>query len=908
MVIAKGVVLGPYEILSHLGAGGMGEVWRARDRRIGREVAIKILRESFAPGDDRLQRFEQEARAAGGLNHPGLVTIYDVGTTDGSPYIVMELLEGQTLRDVIDDAQPAPLPIAKAIDYAIQITSALAVAHGKGIIHRDLKPENLVVMSDRRVKILDFGLAKLAADSIDPGGVRRTAKHLTETGIVVGTPGYMSPEQARAAPLDHRTDIFSLGSVMYEMISGRPAFERSSAIETMYAVLNEEPPPIDNPKVSAALEAAVRHCLEKDPLQRFQSARDLAFHLQSLPELHRNATASHVSVPRRRRLSYRVGLIVLPLLAALAAGGLVLRGLNGSAETPRRMYRQLTSAEGLEILPTLAPDGKSFAYVSSQSGNRDIYIQRVDGHSAINVTAESSTDDAEPAFSPDGSQIAYRSERSGGGIFLMGVSGESPRRLTDFGHNPAWSPDGTQLVFATEPIELRPYSRARTSELWIVDVRTGARRPLVQRQKGGPDFGRDSDGVQPNWSPHGKRIAFWGISSLSAQRDIWTIDPNAPQPKTTVVRVTSDAALQWNPVWSPDGKYLYYGSDTDGTLNLWRIPMDEESGSPTGTPEPVALPASLTGNFTFARSGELAYVSVTSSYRVLAMPFDVNAGTIGSTRPIFGGSQEIAEFEPSPDGRVIAYTAYSGTQEDIFVADADGMRIRQLTNDAARDRSVEWTRDGKTLYFYSNREQDAWWIWSINADGSDLTQISNAAEARRFGMRNLYSPVPSPDGRTLLVQSDRQTCALLHLDRPVGQRLEPLPVYLVAAKWSPDGQYIAARDQSALIAQIATPSAVPGAIMLYSLRTRQVEKLSDSGSSPQWTPDGKKVVYFERQDVRIVDLESHTTRIVPFTALPGDQIDLRGTASARLSRDGTTLYVREAIQQGDIWIAALSRE
>src|SRR4051794_23196400 len=212
MSIAKGTALGPYEIVAHIGSGGMGEIWRARDKRIGRDVAVKVL-PALAGGEDQIRRFEQEARAAGALNHPGLVTIYDVGVTDGAPYIVMELLEGETLREALGDITGAPLPLRKALDYAIQIASALAVAHEKGIIHRDLKPENIFVTNERRVKILDFGLAKLAPEATDARD--QTGRHLTSTGMVVGTPGYMSPEQVRAKPLDYRTDIFALGSVLY---------------------------------------------------------------------------------------------------------------------------------------------------------------------------------------------------------------------------------------------------------------------------------------------------------------------------------------------------------------------------------------------------------------------------------------------------------------------------------------------------------------------------------------------------------------------------------------------------------------------------------------------------------------------------------------------------------------------
>ncbi|HJQ38226.1 MAG TPA: protein kinase [Thermoanaerobaculia bacterium] len=897
MLITKGTSLGPYEVVAPLGAGGMGEVWRARDRRIGRHVAIKVLGEEFAPGDERLLRFEQEARAAGGLNHPGLVTIFDVGNVDGAPYIVMELLEGQSLRDALGDLEPVALPVRRAVEYAIQIASALAVAHEKGIIHRDLKPENLFVTPDRRVKILDFGLAKLAAGTKDGEEKNVTSKRLTSAGIAIGTPAYMSPEQVRADPIDHRTDIFSVGSLLYEMISGKPAFERFSAVETMHAVLLDEPESLETlvPTASQALVATVAHCLEKDPRDRFQSAHDLAFQLRTLPEVGRGTTAHHEPVKGKRWWAVpRAAMFALAGLALAGAGGVgfALFGMRQSGAHESRTFRQLTTADGMELFPTLAPDGKSFAYVSAQTGNRDIYVQRVDGHEPINITADWQEDDSEPAFSPDGSQLVFRSEREGGGLFVMGVTGESPRRLTNIGHNPAWSPDGTQIVFGTEPIEVRPDSRARTSELWVADVQSGARRPLAQLGKGGPDFGWRSDGVQPSWSPNGKRIAFWGLSSLSTQRDLWTIDPHAAEPKKSVVRVTSDAALQWNPVWSPDGKYLYYGSDTDGTLNLWRVAMDEDSGSPVAPPEPVPLPAHAAGHFTFAKSGEIAFVAVvTGSDRVLAMPFNATAQTLGPLRQLIGGSQHIRSFDPSPDGKSIAFVSRLGSQEDIFIADTDGMRIRQVTNDAARDRGVQWGADGKTLYFNSDRDSNAWWIWRINADGSGLTRISDEGEAKRLGMPNLVTPVPAPDGKTLLVETDGMS-ALLHLDRPVGQRLEKLPVFLSAARWSPDGQFIAARDRTGLVASI----------LLYSVRTRKVEKLADNGSSPHWTPDGRKIVYFDRSNVRILDLQSRAVTTVPFRQLPGEQLDLRSTW-VRLSPDGQTLYVRSTSEQSNIWLA-----
>ncbi len=886
MNIAKGAFIGPYQVLGHLGSGGMGEVWRARDPRIGRDVAVKILPAPLGFDDDYVQRFEQEARAAGALNHPGLITIFDVGKAERSPYIVMELLEGGTLREMMGEDDSAPIPVRKTIAYAVQIASALAVAHEKGIIHRDLKPENLFITQDGRVKILDFGLAKLAQEATDTNGKHRTARHLTATGIAIGTPGYMSPEQARALPLDHRTDIFSLGSVLYEMLSGKPAFDGFSAVETMHAVLADEPPPLTaiDPQISPAIEAIVSHCMEKNPSERFQSARDLAFQLRMLPEMQTKTLSGVGRLTAgespwhsfRRWVAASVGAV-----AVLAATGFALTRIGrGETTTGAREFRQLTFADGVEMFPTLAPDGKSFAYAASTSGNGDIYVQRVDGRIAIDITADSPDDDSEPAFSPDGDRIAFRSERDGGGIFVMGVTGESVRRLTDQGHNPAWSPDGTQIVYSTSPVALRPHIRHTYGRLWVVDARTGATRALVLPGVGGPDFGGNSDAVQPSWSPHGHRIAFWH-SSPDGHR-IFTIDPRAPRPKETIVAVASDSKrMLWNPVWSPDGQYLYYGSDRDGTLNLWRVAMEETSGKPLGDPEPVSLPGSVSGNFAVSPQGQIAFTTLSRTYRILAIPFDERSAATGMPLPLFGGSQEIMSFAPSPDGKSIAFTT-GGAQEDVFVVNSDGTRMRQLTNDPARDRDLGWSPDGKVLYFNSNRT-GSYHIWSIHADGSALTRVTDDGDYQRRGVTNTYAPVASPDGRMLAVQTQARQ-ALVHLDRPAAQRLELLDLRLGMARWSPDRQRLIGDSGRSIV--------------LYSLPGRRAETIrAGGGSCPQWSHDGRSILFFDKGRIGIFDLESRRETMTPF---PRSDIQLDFTSI--LSRDGATLYARQTIEQGDIWL------
>jgi len=892
MNITRGTMIGPYEVLAHIGAGGMGDVWRARDKRIGRDVAIKVLPEAYAPGDERLRRFEQEARAAGALNHPGLVTIFDVGTIESSPYIVMELLDGETLRDAIGDVRPVPLSLRKTIDYGIQIASALAVAHEKGIIHRDLKPENVVITSEGRVKILDFGLAKLAQEAHDDRD--KTGKHLTSTGMVVGTPGYMSPEQVRAKPLDHRTDIFSLGAVLYEMLSGKRAFDRESAVETMTSILNDEPAPLASliPNVPLALAAIVQHCMEKNPRERFQSARDLAFQLRLLPDFQNSVTDSlralsgAAPAPMKRRLAYRAAVAAVAVLALAAAGFTIYRNRSAAPLGPRN-FKQLTFAEGLAMLPALSPDGKMFAFVSAQAGNRDIYLQRVDGRIPSNLTADSPVADSEPAFSPDGSHIAFRSEREGGGIFEMGVAGESVRRITDIGHNPSWDPEGKRIVVSTAPIDLQPGIHPLRGDLWIVDTRTGVKRHLFVAAK----RRQDPDGLQPSWSPHGHRIAFWGVGG-TGERNIWTIDPDAKEPEKTLVQITHDTSINWNPVWSADGRYLYFGSNRDGTMNLWRIAMNEKTGEPTGAPESLALPASFTGDFAVSHDGQMVFASVTRLERLLALPFDPQTCKVGEARTLFGGTDHIASFAPSLDGKSMAFAA-GMTQENLFRANMDGTRLRQLTSDSARSRGITWSADDTTIYFFSNRE-GTYQIWSVRADGSGLTRITDQHDSRGG---SLYVTDVSPDGRTLGAQTDPQFGALVHLDRPPGQRVEVLDPTVSRAirtpRWAPDGE---------LLAGVSEPNdAVDSPIAVYSMRTRKLEFLT-RGRALRWLPDSRHLVFLQGQDIAVVDIASRRVITAPLTVPRG--VDLN---NFRLSNDGTSIYVRQNVEQGDIWIASFEK-
>jgi serine/threonine protein kinase len=439
--------VGPYEILTLVGAGGMGEVYRAHDPRLNRTIAIKILPESFARDERRLRRFEQEARALAALNHPNIVGIYDVGSHEGKPYLVTEFLTGETLRERLNRAV---IPIRKAISYAEGIAEALSAAHAKGIIHRDLKPENIFVTSTGTVKVLDFGLARSAGVPIVPGDETPTiaVTPQTEPGVVMGTVGYMSPEQVRGQPVDQRSDIFSFGAVLYELITGKRAFHGASSIETMNAILKEEPPEIvpDRPDVSPAMERILRHCLEKEPERRFESARDLAFALASISDIS-SSHVRHAEQPRRLRWTKMAVAIaaISTLIAAFVSGWYVRRA-------PEAHFRKLTFQRGFVRSARFAPDRKTVLYGATWSG------QPPEVYSTISGSQESrsmgiANAELQAVSSRGEMAVLLHPGLDENGFLQVGTlarasmsSGTTPREIAESISAADWSPDGNELA------------------------------------------------------------------------------------------------------------------------------------------------------------------------------------------------------------------------------------------------------------------------------------------------------------------------------------------------------------------------------------------------------------------------------------------------------------------------------
>ena len=524
--------IGPYKILSLLGAGGMGEVYLAEDARLNRRVALKLLPAGFTKDPERVRRFEREARAASALNHPNIVTIHDIGESDNTHFIATEFVEGRTLRRLIADGD---LKTEEMLNVAAQIAEALAAAHAAGIIHRDIKPENIMLRPDGYAKVLDFGIAKLTERTSSSPTTRRDLSEAaqTETGAVLGTIAYMSPEQSLGQKLDQRTDVFSLGVILYEMLTGEHPFRGATNAATFDRILNHDPPTpnIRDAEAAPELTRVVCRALEKDRELRHQTASDLRAELKRLqraldssPSVSGKFMAgARLSRPARSLSGRTAGLALASLVVLVAAIGVyfALRRTaspkweaTAAAPAANINFTQLTDQPGQELSPSLAPDGKAVIYAARASDDWDIYWQRVGGRNPRNLTEDSPADDTHPALSPDGEHIAFRSEREKGGIFVMGATGESVRRLTDFGFYPTWSPDGREVAVSTEGFTDPNVRGLGPSMVWIINVTTGEKRQLTDAKTG--------DAAQPAWSPSGARIAYWG-KHKGGQRDIWTI-------------------------------------------------------------------------------------------------------------------------------------------------------------------------------------------------------------------------------------------------------------------------------------------------------------------------------------------------------------------------------------------------
>ena len=897
----EGKQIGHYRMLSRIGRGGMGEVFLAQDTRLNRKVALKLLRTDLSGNEDRLRRFQQEAQAASALNHPNILTIHEIGQHSSLVYIATEYVEGETLRQYMTGA---PLTLGHALDVVIQVASALAAAHQTGIIHRDIKPENIMVRADGYVKVLDFGLAKLTETKASETAAPTLPKVETQPGIVMGTVSYMSPEQTRGLTVDARTDIWSLGVMLYEMVARHQPFDAETASDVMALILQREPLPLSHylSEVPGELERIIKKALRKDREERYQTAKDLLIDLRSFrKELEREAemqrslppgsagsmskgqsasapaqypSSAEYIVSEIKQHKRGVVLILALLVIAVVSGSYVIfRRFSSPKNIANTTFTQLTDQPGPEYFPSLSPDGKSFVYASYASGNWDIYFQRVGGRNPINLTKDSSADDTQPAISPDGERIAFRSEREGGGIFVMGATGENVKRLSDFGYDPTWSPNGKEIACADEG-PINPSIRNNpNSRVWSVNIDTGEKRQVTKE-----------DSIQPNWSPHGYRIAYGGRRNTT-QRDIWTIPAGGGE----AVEVTNDAAVEGNPVWSPDGKYLYFASDRAGSMNLWRVPIDEQAGRLLGPPEPLTTPSSYSVQLSFSRNGaRVAYAQIARSANLKRIDFDPEKEAVtGQGEWVTQGSRFASLPNVSGDGEWLVFDSQGAKQDDLFVVRRDGTNLRQLTDDIYKDRAPRWSPDAKRIAFFSDRS-GKWEIWIINSDGSGLKQLT-------YTTGTTTNPLWSPDGSRIAYRNPEGSPSIIAVDKAwTEQSPQVLPPNRdfdrwAVFSWSADGRKIAGTKQ------LFGPQ---NGILIYDLESQHYEKLADFGGQPVWLSDGRRLLFPNQGKLYVIDSHSKKTHEI-FSVTPNIFQGLT------LTRDDRLIYLSVVTTESDIWLMNL---
>jgi Tol biopolymer transport system component len=854
MALMSGTKLGPYEIQSPVGAGGMGEVYRARDPRLGRDVAIKVLPVSFTLDTDRLRRFEQEARAVAALNHPNILAIYDVGEANGAPYVVSEMLEGETLRDRL---RSGALSSRKAIDYGLQIARGLAAAHEKGIVHRDLKPENLFITADSRVKILDFGLAKLTRpEEGQPSGEAPTVQVATDAGLVMGTVGYMSPEQVRGKAADPRSDLFSFGAILYEMLSGKRAFLGDTPADTMSAILKEDPPELSERarSVPPGLERIVHHCLEKNPAERFQSAHDIAFDLQLLSgQTPSAARTAAISTGNLRRWSLRIA-VTAAILAALLVG--YFAGARSAGMPPK--FRQLTFQRGSVQSAAFAPDGQTVIYSAMWNGKPtpEMFSTRIGDL----LSRPLQLDDSQVVdISSSGEMAILEHWRSVTGwtgramLARMAISGGAPREILDDVQSAGWSPDGSSLALARH-----------TGTSYRLEYPIGN---VLYETPGWLDYVRVS--------PNGKQVAFIEHPVLGDSRgSVLMIESNK---KPTVL------SPDWSDVvglaWSPDGEQVWFtASDSGISRALFAVTT---SGKVRTV---LRVPGSLTIH-AFARDGRALLNS--DSYRRGTLAHregekgehDVSWFDWSRTQALSSDGQWML-FDEEGEGGGHDYTVYirktdgspairlgSGramalspdakwamavdfkTRQYVLYPTGAGEQ-RQLTHDNIMHDVGEWTPDGKWIVFIGFEPGKKARTWIMPAEGGTPKPITP---------EGIVGDRVTPDGEQVLVRDPEGK----YFRYPLRGNGAPSPVPQLntddnAIGWAADGHTLFVREaaQQLWTMRVVRVDLNTGKRELF----KEIEPADRSGmlslNPIHITPDGQTYVYgFTRRlsDLHVVE-------------------------------------------------------
>ncbi len=817
MTLSPGTRLGPYEIQSPLGAGGMGEVYRAHDGKLGRDVAIKVLPERMAEDADALARFEREARAVAALNHPNILGIYDFGREGGIAYAAMELLEGESLRDRIE---AGAIPVRKAVDYAHQMAIGLAAAHERGIVHRDLKPENVFLTSDGRVKILDFGLAKRIGGAAGEDTTSApTLSQQTDPGTVMGTVGYMSPEQVRGFPVDARSDVFAFGAILYEMLSGERAFRRDTASDTMSAILRDDPPELleSGRNIPPALDRIVRHCLEKNPAERFHSARDIAFDLEAVGAASTSGATRPGTLPGRRvRMS--PALIAAVAAAALAAGALLDRAIRRPPEPALVAIRPLTHS-GRDLFPAVSPDGKTIAFTSFRDGTPRIWLKQLATGDEVALTSGS---DFDPRFSPDGAQVLYLHgalplaipvTSTDNELYRIPVIGGTPRKIAVRTGDADWSPDGKTIAF------VRVNGVPASSTLSVVGGDGGEPKEIY----------RVSGRLLrwPRFSPDGKTIAVSSYPALAGGSRIDFVASDGASHRT--LPVPPSLGLISSVVWDASSRNLHFAQALQARYGGSRLVREDAR---SGTAKPLVwLPFEVESLDSLA-DGRLVADGATARQNLAEIdlsdpakpPKWLTRGTSADRQPVF-----------SPDGEWVAFSSNRSGNLDIWEVSTKSGAIRRLTEDDADDWDPGFTHDGRLIW--SSARTGHLEIWQADADGSSPRAVTRQAS-------DAENPTETKDGWIYYALTSSPHDGLWKA-KADGSGETRVGACVNVPEVSPDGRWIACPDLN--VGPIRVIRASDGAVVPFTADVARPRTTDTQMGRARWSIDGKRL-YFLGQD------------------------------------------------------------
>lgn len=855
--------IGPYRAVRHLGAGGMGEVFLARDEELGRNIAIKLLPAHLAEDAEHLARLRNEARNASSLNHPNIVTIYEIGRDESNrAFMAMEYVDGQALREVMGGSA---LPVRKALQIAVQIADGLAAAHKRGLVHRDLKPENIMLTSDGVVKILDFGLAKSVELATGAG--------VSEPGLLVGTYSYMSPEQARAGEIDYRSDQFAFGSIVYEMLTGTRAFDGATSVETLFMVVRDEPPPLSivAAHVPAPLRWIVDRCLSKDADERYVSTRDLARDLQYIRD---HFSEAGVVAPIRENEMLGARLRKRWPLAAAAVLALVL-GSAVTAWVRQPEPRAITSARyltysGNDYSPAVSPDGRLMAFSSSRDGTQRIWVRQVAGGGEVALTE--GRDDF-PRFTPDGSAVLYvraNPDRSGGTLWRVPAVGGEPRRVVDDVTSADMSQDGKRLAF-TRAVSENGVARGG---LFVADADGSNVKELARS---------DIGALHPRWSPDGSSIALVITRGGRVSQAMLIVD--AASGEARELSSPSKAGEISSAIWSEDGKDVIYVRaqsveavvGSSARVLRHNVASDEVEVIGWSSHNGLMLDVTLDGALV------LDVRSPRDNLREIGME------VAGAGRWLTRGNSSDRQPAYSPDGKSILFSSNRSGNLDLWLIAREGGTVRRITDDGAEDWDPAFTPDGKKIVWSSGRSGKLE-IWIANADGSGAKQISQDGV-------DAENPTATPDGQWIVYNSFNPKAPGIWKVRPDGtQPSQVVKARTALPEVSPDGQYVSYLfDTRTPNAEVRVVRLADGKDMGVSIPVRPRRRTSAILGRTRWMPDGQAIAFLGQNEegingIFVQDFRPHTDTSATRRELGGFDRE-SATESFGIAPDGKTLTV-----------------